>query len=385
VTGPAVRRALPLWLTVVLGVAGTAVALWGIHSAAWILGPVVLAFVLTVVVHPLIGALVRRGMRRGLAIAIAVLVVDVGLIAFTLALMVSLGQLATVLPEYSDEWQELLGGLRSTLDSWGVGPEQVEQALRSIEPGTVAAAIGDLLSLVAGSMGALFLVVATVLFMTAESAGVPERLAEVPGTSQLREALGSFARNTRRYMVVTTVFGFAVAVVDTIALVVLGIPLALLWGLLSFLTNYVPNIGFFLGLVPPTILALLVGGPGTALLVVIVYTVANFVLQSVIQPVVVGDVVGLSVTVTFLSVIVWTVVLGPLGAILAIPLTLFVHAVLVGQDPERRWARILLAGASGAERASRRPKAGRRRPRLHRGEHDEAVRIPDRDGGAGAA
>ena len=377
---PAVQRALPLWLTVVLGVAGTAVALWGIHAASSILGPVVLAFVLTVVAHPLIGVLVRHGMRRGLAIAVAVLVIEGGLIAFVLALVISIGQLATVLPEYSDEWQELLGGLRSSLAGLGVGPEQVEQALRSIEPGAVAAALGNLLSGVAGSIGALFLVVATALFMTAEAAGVPERLAEVPGTARLHEALGGFARNTRRYIVVTTVFGLAVAVVDTIALVVLGIPLALLWGLLSFLTNYVPNIGFFLGLVPPTILALLVGGPGTALLVVVIYVVANFVLQSVIQPVIVGDVVSLSVTVTFLSVILWTVVLGPLGAILAIPLTLFVQAVLVGQDPGRRWARTLLAGASGGKRAGRRPaRAGIRRPDGRRAAAPEAATAPGMD------
>ncbi|MGY1793063.1 AI-2E family transporter [Geodermatophilus sp. SYSU D00525] len=373
------RRALPLWLTVVLGVAGTAVALWGIHAAAPILGPVVLAFVLTVVAHPLVAALVRRGVRRGLAIAVAVLVVDGGIIAFALALAISLGQLATVLPEYTDEWQELLDGLRSTLAGWGVGPEQVERALRSIEPETVAAVLGNVLSGVAGAAGALFLVVATVLFMTAEATGLPARLAEVPGTSQLHEALGAFARNTRRYVVVTTVFGLAVAVVDTIALVVLGIPLALLWGLVSFLTNYIPNIGFFLGLAPPTLLALLVHGPGTALLVVVVYTVANFVLQSVIQPVVVGDVVRLSVTVTFLSVFVWTVVLGPLGAILAVPLTLFLHAVLVGQDPGRRWARTLLAGASGGERTGRRPTGVRRR-RGRRVATPPAGTAPESDG-----
>jgi len=216
------------------------------------------------------------------------------------------------------------------------------------------------LSSVALAVGALVLVLATVVFMAVDATGMPERLAEVPGTSRLRGALGDFARNTRRYLVVTTVFGFAVAVVDTLALVILGIPLALLWGLLSFLTNYVPNIGFFLGLVPPTILALLVGGPGTAVLVVVIYTVVNFVLQSVIQPVVVGDAVGLSVSLTFLSVIAWTVVLGPLGAVLAIPLTLFLHAVLVGQDPERVWARTLLAGASGAQRPRR--VTGRRAP-----------------------
>jgi AI-2 transport protein TqsA len=358
-------RALPLWLTVVLGLAGTAGALWGLHAAAPILGPVVLAFVLTVVAHPLVGALVRRGIRRGFAVAVTVLLVDGGLIAFALALVLSVGQLATVLPQYADEWQELLDGLRTTLAGLGVGPDQVQQMLRSLDLGAVVAAVGELLARVALSIGALVLVLATVLFMAADATGLPERLAAVPGTWRLRAALGDFARNTRRYVVVTTVFGFAVAVVDTVALVLLGIPLPLLWGLLSFLTNYVPNIGFFLGLAPPTLLALLVGGPGLALTVVLVYTLANFVLQSVVQPVVVGDAVGMSVTLTFLSVIVWTLVLGPLGAVLAIPITLFAYALLVGQDPKRRWARVLLAGASGAGAATDRA-TGPRRARWHR-------------------
>jgi predicted PurR-regulated permease PerM len=376
---PEVRRTLPLWLIVVLGVAGTAVAIWGIRAAAPILGPVVLAFVLTVTVHPLVGALVRRGVRQGLAVAVAVLVVNGGLIAFALALFVSIGQLATVLPAYSDEWQHMLDGLRSALAGAGIGRQQVEQALHSVQLGTVVSALGSVLSRTALAVGALVLVLATVVFMAVDATGMPERLAEVPGTSRLRGALDDFARNTRRYLVATTVFGFAVAVVDTIALVVLGIPLALLWGLLSFLTNYVPNIGFFLGLAPPTILALLVGGPGTAVLVVVIYIVVNFVLQSVIQPLVVGDVVGLSVTLTFLSVIVWTVVLGPLGAVLAIPLTLLVVAVLVAQDPDRRWARTLLAGASGADRGGKRPA----KAVLRRGRDRRSVPTP-RGAGGGA-
>jgi AI-2 transport protein TqsA len=356
---PGDRRALPLWLVVVLGVAASGVAFSSIRAAAPILGPVALAFVLVVVAHPLIGALVRHGMRRAFAVGVAVLVIDGGLIAFAIALVLSIGQLATVLPEYSDEWQQLLDGARSTLSGLGISSDQIDQALHKVDPATVLAALGDVFLRALDSVAGLVLVLATVLFMTAEAAGVPERLAEVPGTTRLRAALGDFARNTRRYMVVTTVFGFAVAVVDTIALVVLGIPLPLLWGLLSFLTNFVPNIGFFLGLVPPVLLALLVGGPSTALLVVLVYVLANFLLQSVLQPVFVGDAVGLSVTLSFLSVIVWTVVLGPIGAVLAVPITLFVHAVLVGQDPDRLWAKTLLAGASGGGRAAKRARAER--------------------------
>jgi AI-2 transport protein TqsA len=361
---PGVGRVVPLWLIVVLGVAGTAGAIWGISAASGILGPVVLAFVLTVVAHPMIGALVRRGMRKAFAITLTVLVVEGVLIGFMLALLFSFGQLATVLPEYSDEWQQALDGFRSTLAGAGVGPEQVQEVLHSIQASTVISAVGSLFSALAGSLASFVLVLATVLFMTAEAAGLPDRLAGVPGSWRLRRALGDFARNTRRYIVVTTIFGFLVAVVDSVALALLGVPLALLWGLLSFLTNYVPNIGFFLGLAPPMLLAFLVGGPGLALAVLVVYSLANFVLQSVIQPVFVGDAVGLSVTLSFLSVIVWTAILGPMGAILAVPLTLFVHAVLVGQDPERQWARILLAGTSGAAKAEGR--APRRRPARRR-------------------
>ncbi|MGY1622933.1 AI-2E family transporter [Geodermatophilus sp. SYSU D00965] len=358
-----VRRALPLWLTVVLGIGGAAAALWGISTYSGLLAPVLLALVLTLTVHPMVGALVRRGVRRGFAVAAAVVLVDGGLIAFAVALVVSVGQLATVLPQYSDQWQQMVDDVRGALTAAGIGRDQVEQIVGSLDLSGIVSAIGGLLAGVAGAVGALVLVLATVLFMTADANGMPERLAAVPGTWRMRAALGDFARNTRRYLVVTTVFGFAVAVVDTIALVLLGVPLAMLWGLLSFLTNYVPNIGFFLGLAPPTLLALLDGGPRTALLVVVVYCAANFVLQSVIQPVVVGDTVGLSVTLTFVSVLVWTVVLGPTGAVLAIPLTLLLVAVLVGQDPDRRWAQILLAGASGAGSPERPAGSGRGRRR----------------------
>jgi predicted PurR-regulated permease PerM len=286
---------------------------------------------------------------RWLAVAGLVLVVDGGLVAFTLAVIVSVGQLATILPQYSAEWERALDGLRATLSGLGLGPDQVGELVLSIGPAPVISALGGLLKSTVGTLSALVLVLTTTLFMAVDATGLSERLAAVPRVSpDLGAALGQFARSTRRYVVVTTVFGFVVAVVDTLALYLMGIPLPLLWGLLSFLTNYVPNIGFVLGLAPPVLLALLVGGPGLALLVVVVYCLANFLLQSVLQPVFVGDAVGLSVTLTFLSTILWTAVIGPLGAVLAIPLTLLAHAVLVGQDPDRRWARVLLAGTSGA-------------------------------------
>ena len=144
----------------------------------------------------------------------------------------------------------------------------------------------------------------------------------------------------------TTVFGLIVAVLDWIALAILGIPLAFTWGLLSFITNYIPNVGFLIGVVPPALLGLLTGGPSLMLIVIVVYSVLNIVVQSIIQPRFIGDAVGLSVTVTFVALVFWAWLLGPLGAILAIPLTLLCKALLVDVDPQARWDGALLRASA---------------------------------------
>jgi predicted PurR-regulated permease PerM len=141
---------------------------------------------------------------------------------------------------------------------------------------------------------------------------------------------------------VSTVFGGLVAVGDGIGLALLGVPAAVLWGVLSFITNYVPNIGFVLGLVPPALLGLLAGGWGKLIAVVVLYAVLNFVIQTLIQPHFVGDSVGLSTTVTFVALLFWGWVMGALGALLAIPLTLLVKALLVDVDPRGHWLDVLL-------------------------------------------
>ena len=132
----------------------------------------------------------------------------------------------------------------------------------------------------------------------ARRGGAGDRIASIAADRpRIAEALGHFAWGTRQYLLVTTVFGLIVAVLDTIALAILGIPLAITWGLLSFITNYIPNIGFILGVIPPALLGLLTGGPKLMVIVIVVYCVLNTVIQSVIQPRFIGDAVGLSVTV----------------------------------------------------------------------------------------
>jgi AI-2 transport protein TqsA len=158
------------------------------------------------------------------------------------------------------------------------------------------------------------------------------------------EAMAAFAVGTRRYIVVSTVFGLIVALLDVGLLYLLGIPLPWLWGMLAFITNYIPNIGFVIGLIPPVLLGLLENGWSGALAVIVGYCVLNVLIQSVIQPRFVGQAVGLSTSLTFLSLVFWAWVFGPLGALLAIPFSLFTKALLIDADPRSRWLLPLLSG-----------------------------------------
>jgi AI-2 transport protein TqsA len=113
---------------------------------------------------------------------------------------------------------------------------------------------------------------------------------------------------------------------------------------LAFVTNFIPNIGFVIGVIPPAIIGLLEGGPSLMIAVIVLYSVINVVIQSIIQPRFVGHAVGLSTTLTFLSLVFWSWILGPIGALLAVPMSLLVRAVLVDADPDGSWKRPLISG-----------------------------------------
>ena len=122
-----------------------------------------------------------------------------------------------------------------------------------------------------------------------------------------------------------------------------GVPLAGVWALFSFLTNYIPNIGFIIGVIPPALLALFGDGWVAALAVIIAYSVLNFVIQSIIQPKFAGDAVGLTPTMSFVSLLLWGWVFGALGTLIALPCSLLVKATLIDHDPGARWANALIS------------------------------------------
>jgi AI-2 transport protein TqsA len=351
---------LPRWLIVLVGLAAATVAVAGLRSVAWLIGPVFLALVVVIALSPVQTRLRRAGVPGWLATAVLLVLVWTVLLVFVGLLIVSAAELANLLPNYSDNAQRLINELVADLNDARVVQGTVSDFVQQIDYGQVVGLASGVLSSLTDTASTLVLLLTAMVFVTIESSGFARRLALVGAERpHLPVAMTLFAQGTRSYLVVSTVFGAIVAVGDWIALAVIGVPAAALWGLLAFITNYVPTIGFVLGVIPPALLGLLAGGWGELLLIVIVYSVLNFVVQTLIQPRFVGDSVGLSMTVTFIALLFWGWVLGALGALLAIPLTLLVKALLVDVDPRGHWLDALL------REEPRAPRTSRARRRMH--------------------
>jgi AI-2 transport protein TqsA len=342
---------LPRGVIVLLGLAAAVVSVGGMRAIADLLGPVFLALMLTVTVSPLTSWLRRHRTPGWAAMLITVVTVYLVLAGFTAAMVMAAARLVDLVPTYQTQFAALRADVLSTLSSWGVDVPQVKDLVGQAGPGGVARIAEALFGGVAGVVGNAVFLIALLLFMCVDTVSYPARLrAAASQRPQVVVALRSFAGGTRRYLLVSTIFGLIVATIDTVALWALDIPLPLLWGLLSFITNYVPNIGFVIGLAPPAVLALLQSGPELMVTVIVLYCVVNFVIQSIIQPKIVGDAVGLSVTVSFVSLVFWTWVLGPLGALLAIPLTLLAKGVLIDIDPTTDWLNALVSSGPAPKR-----------------------------------
>jgi AI-2 transport protein TqsA len=352
--------ALPRGLLILLGFAAAVITVAGLKSISGLVAPAFLALVLTIGVHPLRGWLVRRGFPGWAATLVMILTVYAILLALAFSLVVSIARFATLLPSYQQDMANLISEATAWLESVGVGRQQINAVTQAFDPSRLVGVATGFLSGLLSVLSNLFFIVTLLLFLALDAAWFPRRLGATEASrGGLVAALVSFARGTRRYLVVSTVFGLIVAVLDVGLLYLLSIPVPLVWGLLAFITNYIPNIGFVVGLVPPAILGLLEGGIPGALGVIIGYSVLNVTIQSVIQPKVVGDAVGLSTSLTFLSLVFWAWVLGALGALLAIPLSLLAKALLVDVDPDSRWLVPLLSG--GAEKPERSARSEPRR------------------------
>jgi AI-2 transport protein TqsA len=321
--------------------AAVVVVVAGMKAAVTILVPFLLAAFIATVVSPALGWLRSKDIPGWLTLLIVITAVVV--IGAVLATVVGTSVLdfSGDLPTYEAALRQKVAGFIDWLDARGVDTSGL-RASQLLDVGAAmrltAATLNGLSNLLANG----FLILMTVIFMLLEASSLPAKLKTIAGgRSDGMARFHDFFRSINRYMAIKTVVSLATGVVIAIWLAILGVNYAPLWGLLAFLLNYVPNIGSILAAIPAVVLAFVQLGTLRALGAAGGYLVVNIVMGNVIEPRLMGRGLGLSTLVVFLSLLFWGWVLGPVGMLLSVPLTVMVKIALDSHE-ETRWLAVLL-------------------------------------------
>lgn len=245
------------------------------------------------------------------------------------------------LPQYQDRLQSLMEQVFTLLAGWGVNIPQ-DRLSQYFDPSAIfklaVAALGNL----GGVLSNSFLIVLTVIFMLFEGVSIPAKLRKAFGeNSALMSHIQRFLDTVKQYMTIKTVISLITGVIIYLWLLALGVDYPLLWALLAFLFNFVPNIGSIIAAVPTVLLALIQLGPLSALLVAAGYMMVNMVMGNVIEPRYMGRGLGLSTLVVFLSLVFWGWVFGPVGMLLSVPLTMLLKIAFESSE-DTQWLAILM-------------------------------------------
>lgn len=313
----------------------------GMRAAESILAPFLLSLFVAVVAAPPMFWLQRRRVSNTAALLIVLLLLV--LIGFLLVMLVgnSANDLISQLPTYQAKLKGYLDGVLAVLERWGVEVSR-DLVVQYMDPGKALGIFASTLSGVGGVLTNAVLILFTVVFLLIEANGFSAKL-----RGALKEPEKSYPRFQRfsddlqRYLVIKAWMSAVTAILVLIALLIIGLDYPWLWAVLMFLLNYIPNIGPIIAAVPAVLLALVQLGPGQALAVAGAYVLANTLMGNIVEPRFMGRGVGLSTLVVFLSLVFWGWVLGPVGMLLSVPLTMAAKIALESSD-DSRWLAVLL-------------------------------------------
>lgn len=337
-------RSMPRLVVILLGMLGAAGALWLLRELSWLIAPAFLALNLVIVVYPMQTYLRRHGLPKPLAVVLTALTLVAVLVVLTLLGVWAVGEIVTAVPAYLPQFTALYENILGWLVSIGVESASIDQILASVSPINILGAATQVFSGFSGVLAMIGVIVSAIIMMMLDVPSWGRRIA-VAGTTHPRivAAMREFSGGVRRYWVVSTGFGALMATLNYFQLLILGVPLPLVWALLTWLMTYVPSVGFFFSLIPPLLVALVANGWQTALWLLAIYFVTTWIVQGVFQPKVTGNAVGVNATVALLSLLLWAWVFGPIGALIALPSTQLVKALLIDADPKARWVNSLIA------------------------------------------
>lgn len=325
--------------------AAVIVIIAGMKQSAPLIVPFLLSVFIAVISFPLMCKLQQIGLNKGLSLTLVMLlVISIG-VGITLLIGGSITDFSRMMPEYqqkiSAEWGQVLLWLKDH------GISVADTVKDVIDP---AAAVGLVSSILKGFGNVLadsFLIILTVVFILVEAAGLTQKFLSLNGkdaAQDLSEGLvfsQVFVEKVRHYMSMKTIISMITGVIIATALWLIGVDYPILWGVLAFMLNFVPNIGSIIAAVPAVLLTVVQLGVTPAILVAAVYVAVNVIIGSVIEPKYMGKGLGLSTLVVFVSLVFWGWVLGPVGMLLSVPLTITVKLAL-DSKPETQWLGHLL-------------------------------------------
>lgn len=324
-----------------LTLASFVIVIAGMRAAQSLLVPFLLAIFIAILCAGPMNWLQQRRVPTGLAVLLVVATVIGTSLTILIMVGTSVNEFTHALPEY----QQSLRTQTLTLVNWmqGLGISISGSLITDyFDPGKALQFAGNMLARTSGVLANTFMILLTVVFILLEAAGLPAKLRA--GLDNAETSLQSFERfNTgvQQYLAIKTLVSFATGILITAWLLFLGLDYPLLWGLVAFLLNYVPNIGSIIAAIPAVLLAVVQLGPGSSLMVASGYLAVNLLMGSAIEPKLLGRKLGLSTLVVFLSLVFWGWALGPVGMLLSVPLTMIVKIALEIK-PETRWLALLL-------------------------------------------
>lgn len=350
--------------TVFLGILATILVGWVLYVGAGILQPLVIALLLAIMLQPIVRGLARVGIPPILTVVLLVGALFYGAVQLGVYLESSLRNLFSedaqpgvpIDPFSADQgevaekvggWQDLVALLDQRLSQSSLPAPfaaYVRDALQGVNVKGVAA------ELIGGGFGfgkSLMLVLIYMLFIFAEQAIFRRKILSLAGDQHedAEQVLDTIGQGIQRYLGVKTLISLVTGALCYSGLVALGVPWALLFGVLTFLLNYIPTFGSIIAAVFPIVTVLAIGeSAGKALTVVVMYLGVNLTLGSYLEPKILGRELDLSPLVIVLSVVVWGTLWGVVGAFLAVPITSAIQIVLASQESTRPLAVLLSSG-----------------------------------------
>jgi predicted PurR-regulated permease PerM len=313
----------------------------GMKAAEAIVVPFLLAAFLAIITSPPFIWMQSKGVPKVLALIFIIIAFLAVLFLIGVLIGTSVNDFTSNLPFY----QEKLTNQTQALISWLVEKNYVKpdfQLTKVINPGAVLNVVANALNQISGIFADGFLILFTVIFMSLEINTLPRKLKKVfnnpeKSLSQVNEIY----QNINRYIGIKTLTSLGTGVLVYIFLLIVGVDYPLLWGVLAFVLNYIPTIGSIIAVIPPLLLSLVQLGFIEALVVLAGYITINTIIGNILEPKFMGMGLGLSTLVVFLSLVFWGWVLGPIGMILSVPLTITIKIALDSSE-ETRWLAVLL-------------------------------------------